>query len=84
MKKLALHWWILIAMGLGVGYGVIMAQLEQGNPAGNYAEHVEWYIKPIGTLFLNLLRMIAVPLVLFSLAAGVASSERHDQARADR
>ena len=31
------------------------------------------YVAPVGTLFLNLLRMIAVPLVLFSLVAGVAS-----------
>lgn len=66
MKKLALHWWILIAMAFGVGYGVVSAQL--GGTA-----HVVAYIKPFGTVFLNLLRMIAVPLVLFSLVAGVAS-----------
>lgn len=66
MKRLALHWWILIAMALGVAYGVVMANL-------GWTEHVLTYVKPFGTLFLNLLRMIAVPLVLFSLAAGVAS-----------
>lgn len=37
------------------------------------AEFVTAWIKPVGTIFLNLLRMIAVPLVLFSLVAGVAS-----------
>ncbi len=66
MKKLALHWWILIAMGLGVGYGLIATQFGA-------TQHVLEYVKPIGTLFLNLLKMIAVPLVLFSLVAGVAS-----------
>lgn len=66
MRRLALHWWILIAMGLGVAYGAIAAQ-------NGAAQHVEDWIKPFGTLFLNLLKMIAVPLVLFSLVAGVAS-----------
>jgi Na+/H+-dicarboxylate symporter len=66
MKKLALHWWILIGMGLGVVYGIIAAQLDS-------SQHVIYWIKPFGDLFMDLLRMIAVPLVLFSLVAGVAS-----------
>ena len=66
MKKLALHWWILLAMGLGVVYGAMAAQNDM-------SDHVVLFIKPVGTLFLNLLKMIAVPLVLFSLVAGVAS-----------
>jgi hypothetical protein len=66
MKKLALHWWILIAMGVGIVYGAIAAQ-------AGASDHVVSWIKPFGTLFRNLLKMIAVPLVLFSLVAGVAS-----------
>ncbi|MGA0869664.1 MAG: dicarboxylate/amino acid:cation symporter [Planctomycetota bacterium] len=66
MRKLALHWQILIAMALGIGYGLIAAQTGS-------TQHVDDWIKPFGTLFLNLLKMIAVPLVLFSLVAGVAS-----------
>ncbi len=66
MKKLALHWWILIAMFAGVVYGIVAAN-------SGSSQHVIDYIKPFGTLFLNLLKMIAVPLVLFSLVAGVAS-----------
>jgi proton glutamate symport protein len=66
MKKLALHWWILLAMAAGIAYGVVAAQLGA-------TDHVLLYIRPLGTLFLNLLKMIAVPLVLFSLVAGVAS-----------
>lgn len=65
-RRLALHWWILIAMAVGVLYGVVAARVGA-------TEHVLLWIKPAGTVFLNLLRMIAVPLVLFSLVAGVAS-----------
>ena len=66
MPKLAMHWWILIGLVLGVAYGYVAALTGS-------TEHVLAYIKPVGTLFLNLLKMIAVPLVLFSLVAGVAS-----------
>lgn len=66
MKKLALHWWILLAMAAGIAYGTLAAQMGA-------TDHVLLYIRPLGTLFLNLLKMIAVPLVLFSLVAGVAS-----------
>ncbi|MGB1699547.1 MAG: dicarboxylate/amino acid:cation symporter, partial [Nannocystaceae bacterium] len=66
MRKLPLHLWILIALVLGVAYGYISAVLGASG-------HVLTFVKPIGDLFLNLLRMIAVPLVLFSLVAGVAS-----------
>ena len=66
MRKLPLHVWILIALVVGVLYGYVSARVGA-------ADHVLVYIKPLGDLFLNLLRMIAVPLVLFSLVAGVAS-----------
>lgn len=66
MRKLALHWWILMALVGGVICGTAAARLGA-------ADLVLTYVKPVGTLFFNLLRMIAVPLVLFSLAAGVAS-----------
>ena len=65
-RKLALHWRILGAMGLGLGAGLAAAQLGA-------ADFVAESIAPLGTLFLNLLKMVAVPLVLFSLVAGVAS-----------
>lgn len=66
MPKLAMHWWILVGLVAGVAYGYLSA--AQGS-----TQHVLDYIQPIGRLFLNLLKMIAVPLVLFSLVAGVAS-----------
>jgi Na+/H+-dicarboxylate symporter len=66
MPKLALHWWILIGLVLGVIGGYVAALTGQ-------SEFVLRFVQPFGTLFLNLLKMIAVPLVLFSLVAGVAS-----------
>ncbi|MFO1078166.1 MAG: dicarboxylate/amino acid:cation symporter [Planctomycetota bacterium] len=66
-RRLALHWWILLAMLAGVLAG--LAAVLLGEPAARF---VATWIKPVGTIFLNLLRMIAVPLVLFSLVAGVA------------
>ena len=66
MPKLAMHWWILVGLVAGVAYGYLAALTGT-------TDHVLAYIAPIGRLFLNLLKMIAVPLVLFSLVAGVAS-----------
>ena len=66
MKKLALHWKILIGMALGVIFGIILSIIEGGNTfIGNY-------IKPFGTIFINLLKLIAVPLILASLIKGVS------------
>ncbi len=73
MKRLPLHVWILIAMVLGVGAGLLAAMPEDSATRAATVGFVVSWIKPIGTVFLNLLRMIAVPLVLFSLVAGVAS-----------
>ncbi|MBK8978320.1 MAG: dicarboxylate/amino acid:cation symporter [Planctomycetes bacterium] len=75
LGRIALHWRILAAMLLGVACGVTLAQV--GAP-----ELVRQGIAPLGALFLNLLKMIAVPLVLFSLVAGVASLE--DSAKVGR
>jgi proton glutamate symport protein len=66
MRKLAMHWWILIGMALGIGLGYLAAVV-------GHADLVLTYVEPFGRLFVNLLKMIAVPLVLFSLVAGVAS-----------
>ncbi|MDC1378067.1 dicarboxylate/amino acid:cation symporter [Flavobacteriaceae bacterium] len=66
MKKLALHWKILIGMALGVIFGIILSLVEGGDAfIGNY-------IKPFGTIFINLLKLIAVPLILASLIKGIS------------
>lgn len=66
MKKLALHWKILIGMALGVLFGLIMSFFDGG------ASFVGDYIKPFGTIFINLLKLIAIPLILASLIKGVS------------
>lgn len=55
---------ILIALAAGILTGVLL----QGNP-----KIAENYIKPFGTVFLNLIKMIVVPVVLFSIMQGVIS-----------
>lgn len=65
MKKIALHWKILIGMIIGLFFGLLMKDLEQKGIV------VDW-IKPFGTLFINLLKMIAVPLILVSLIVGLS------------
>jgi Na+/H+-dicarboxylate symporter len=66
MKKLALHWKILIGMLIGIIFGLIMS-LINGGP-----QFVGDYIKPFGTIFINLLKLIAIPLILASLIKGVS------------
>lgn len=66
MKKLALHWKILIGMVLGVVFGFIMNSIDGGR------DFVSDWIKPFGTIFINLLKLIAVPLILASLIKGIS------------
>ena len=66
MKKLALHWKILIGMALGVLFGLILSFIDNGD------RFISNYIKPFGTIFINLLKLIAVPLILASLIKGVS------------
>lgn len=66
MKKLALHWKILIGMALGVVFGAFLSFVPNGS------EFIKDYIKPFGTIFINSLKLIAVPLILASLIKGVS------------
>ncbi len=66
MKKIALHWQIIIGMILGVIYGVFASNM-------GYVDFTSNWIKPWGVIFVNLLKLIAVPLVLASLIKGVTS-----------
>ncbi|MCF8246689.1 MAG: dicarboxylate/amino acid:cation symporter [Saprospiraceae bacterium] len=65
MKKLALHWQILIGIAAGIIFGLFAAKM-------GWAIFVKDWIKPFGTIFINLLKMIAVPLIVTSLVKGVA------------
>jgi Na+/H+-dicarboxylate symporter len=66
MKKLELHWKILIGMVLGLVFGFIMLQVEGGKEFSS-----DW-IKPLGTIFVKLLKLIAIPLILASLIKGIS------------
>ena len=66
MKNLALHWKILIGMALGVVFGLVLSFIDGGDA------FVADFIKPFGTIFINLLKLIAVPLILASLIKGVS------------
>ena len=64
MKKMQLTTKILIGLILGIIVGLLL----QGSP-----EIAQKFIKPFGTLFLNMIKMIIVPLVFSSLVVGAAS-----------
>ena len=66
MKKLALHWKIIIGMVSGVLFGIIFSQITWGSI------FISNWIKPFGTIFINLLKLIAMPLILASLIKGVS------------
>lgn len=66
MKKLELHWKILIGMLAGVLFAFLMVQFEWG------AKFVSDWIKPFGNIFINSLKLIAVPLILASLIKGIS------------
>ena len=66
MRKIALHWKILIGMSLGVLFGVSFSFIPNGDL------FIANYIKPFGTIFINLLKLIAVPLILASLIKGIS------------
>ena len=66
MKKLELHWKILIGMVFGLLFGFGMTQISWGT-----GFVVDW-IKPLGDIFIKLLKLIAIPLILASLIKGIS------------
>lgn len=66
IRKIAFHWQILIGMGLGVLWGLLAIN-------AGWLEFTSFYIKPWGTIFINLLKLIAVPLIVVSLINGVSN-----------
>src|SRR5690554_1227040 len=83
-KKLALHWKILMGMGLGVLFSLVLLSTSWGSsmtsikvggedyPISNAELFVRNWIKPFGSMFINALKLIAVPLILASLIKGVS------------
>ena len=66
-KKLSLAFWIFLALIIGAGIGWALVYVPGG------AAFATKFIKPIGTIFVNLLKFIVVPIVLFSMVCGMIS-----------
>src|SRR5690625_4491782 len=66
MRKLALHWQIVLGMILGVVLALVLNNFTWG------ATFIANWIKPFGNIFINSLKLIAVPLILGSLVKGVS------------
>lgn len=65
-KKLALHYQILIGLLLGTGWALLSANM-------GWSSFTASWIAPWGDIFINSLKLIAVPLVLFSIMEGITS-----------
>ena len=63
-KKMSLAMQIFIALVLAIAAGLLLQK---------HAQFAKTYIKPFGTIFLNLLKFIVVPIVLFSIMCGIIS-----------
>lgn len=67
LKKIPLHTQIIVGLVLGLVFGLVVIKTSIS------PDFTIDYIKPIGTIFINSLKMIAVPLVLASLIVGVSN-----------
>lgn len=65
MKSLPLYLKIILGLLLGVVWAIVSSYL-------GWSSFTNKFIAPFGTIFINLLKLIAVPLVLFSIINGVA------------
>ena len=76
MKKLSLNAQILLGAGLGVALGLWFVMLGQESSVTQNSLYVA---KLVGTLFIDLLRMVMIPLVFTSIVVGVANLRLHQQ-----
>ena len=65
-KRLSLALQIFIALGLGIIAGLVFLAVKRADLAVKF-------VKPVGTIFLNLIKFIVVPIVLSSIICGVIS-----------
>lgn len=65
-KKLPLYVKILAGMGLGILLGFVMLWTGQERFTGNW-------ITPWGTIFMRLLKLVAIPLIFLSLVKGISN-----------
>ena len=67
LKNIPLHWKIILGMFLGVLFGFLMSNFDQTGK-----DIISDWIKPFGTIFINALKLIAIPLILASLIKGIS------------
>jgi len=72
-RQLPLAFWIFAGLVAGIVVGLALIPVEFAGLSGK--EIANGYIKPFGTIFLNLLKFVVVPIVLFSIASGVISMQ---------
>lgn len=78
-KKMSLAIKILIGLGIGVCLGLLCVnggffdKMFFANSEMNSLKFLLDYIKPIGDIFLSLLKFVVVPIVLFSIISGIIS-----------
>ena len=72
-KRLPLAFWIFVGLVVGVAAGLALMNTSVAGMAGK--DFANAYIKPWGDIFLNLLKFVVVPIVLFSIASGVISMQ---------
>ena len=66
MKRLPLHWKIVIGMAFGILFGMLVSNFSWGK------QFVGDWIAPFGTIFIRLLKLIAIPLIFTSLVKGIS------------
>lgn len=66
IRKIPLHWQIVIGMALGLLFGFVMTLVPFGKT------FIGDWIAPFGTIFIRLLKLIAIPLIFASLVKGIA------------
>jgi Na+/H+-dicarboxylate symporter len=64
---------VLLGLALGVVFGFLVGPLGSDSALGDGKYFLVTYIKPIGTIFINLIKMVIVPLIFFSLVNGIIS-----------
>ncbi len=66
LRKIPLHWQVIAGIILGALYAWLSISF-------GWNQFTTYYIKPLGDIFINVLKLIAVPMVLFSVILGVTS-----------
>jgi Na+/H+-dicarboxylate symporter len=80
-KRMINELWFRVLAGLllGIIFGFWMGGISAENMFGvDGKTMVTDYVKPVGTVFINLIKMVVVPLIFFSLVAGITSMTNSD------